>query len=439
MDSAAAPVIMMLIMILGIVSGLPFVFVLGGTAVVATTLFWGWNALPQMVFQSYKVLEDFVFVAIPLYVLMAMILHKARLIEDMFDMIYKWSGPLRGGLAIGTELICAVFGACTGIAGGTETTMGLVALPNMRKYKYDLRLAAGTVLTGGTLGQLIPPSVLMVIYGLVSNVSVGKQFAGGIATGMILVGLYIAYILIRCFLNKDLAPALPLGERATWREKFISLKQVILPLILILMVLGSVFTGVATPTEAAGMGVAGALFSAAVLRRLSWDLFKEATITTMRVSAVIGWIVVAASAFTNVYIIAGGEDFMRSLLTLLPGGKWGVLISTQVILLVLGMILDTVAIVLICGPLFNSVMVSLGFDPVWFALLFMIQMQIAYISPPFGYSLFYLYSVVPPDVKMNDLYKAAWPFIAVQILALAIFIIWPNTVLWLPNLLFKIE
>ena len=158
---------------------------------------------------------------------------------------------------------------------------------------------------------------------------------------------------------------------------------------------------------------------------------------TMRVSAVIGWIVVAASAFTNVFIIGGGEDFMRSILTLLPGGRWGVLISTQLILFILGMILDTVAIVLICGPLFNAIIISLGFDPVWFALLFMVQMQIAYISPPFGYSLFYLYSVVPKDVTMNDLYRAAWPFIGVQFLGLAIFIIWPNTVLWLPKLLFK--
>jgi tripartite ATP-independent transporter DctM subunit len=207
--------------------------------------------------------------------------------------------------------------------------------------------------------------------------------------------------------------------------------------ILILMVLGSVFTGIATPTEAAGMGVAGALLSAVVLRRLNWELIQEATVITMRVSAVIGWIVVAASAFTNVFIIAGGEEFMRSILTLLPGGRWGVLISTQVILFILGMILDTVAIVLICAPLFNSIIISLGFDPVWFALLFMIQMQIAYISPPFGYSLFYLYSVVPKDITMNDLYRAAWPFIGLQVLALTIFIIWPITILWLPNLLMK--
>jgi tripartite ATP-independent transporter DctM subunit len=437
MDSFFPSVVILVIMALGIVSGLPFVFVLGGTAVIATALFWGWNALPQMVFQSYKVLEDFVFVAIPLFVLMAMILHRARLIEDMFDMIYKWSGPVRGGLAVGTELICAVFAACTGIAGGTETTMGLVAMPNMRKYKYDLRLAAGTVLTGGTLGQLIPPSILMVIFGLVANVSVGQQFAGGIAAGMILVTLYISYILIRSFLNERIAPALPLEERASWREKFISLKQVILPLILILMVLGSVFTGVATPTEAAGMGVAGALLSAIILKRISWELFREATISTMRVSAVIGWIVVAASAFTNVFIIAGGEQFMRSILTLLPGGKWGVLISSQVMLFILGMLLETVAIILICAPLFTSIMVSYGFDPVWFALLFMVQMQMAYISPPFGYSLFYLYSVAPKDVTMDDLYRAAWPFIGIQGVALAIFIIWPNTILWLPKLIFR--
>lgn len=437
MGSTTAPVFMMVILILGIVSGLPFVFVLGGVAIISTLLFWGFNALTQMVFMSYKVLEDFIFVAIPLYVLMAMILFKARLIEDMFDMMYKWSGPLRGGLAIGTELICAVFAACTGIAGGTETTMGLIALPAMRKYKYNLRLAIGTVLTGGTLGQLIPPSVLMVIYGLVANVSVGKQFAGGVATGIILVGLYVGYIIVRCLIDKDLAPSLPPEERASWRGKIVSLSKVILPVILILMVLGSVFTGIATPTEAAGMGVAGALLSAVVLRRLNWELIQEATVITMRVSAVIGWIVVAASAFTNVFIIAGGEEFMRSILTLLPGGRWGVLISTQVILFILGMILDTVAIVLICAPLFNSIIISLGFDPVWFALLFMIQMQIAYISPPFGYSLFYLYSVVPKDITMNDLYRAAWPFIGLQVLALTIFIIWPITILWLPNLLMK--
>jgi tripartite ATP-independent transporter DctM subunit len=368
---------------------------------------------------------------------MAMILHKARLAEEMYDMMYKWSGPLRGGLAIGTEFICAVFAACTGIAGGTETAMGLVALPNMRKYHYDKNIALGAILTGGTLGQLIPPSILIVLYGVVTNVSVGKMFAGGLASGIVLVGLYSVYIFIRSLLDKDLCPALAPEERASWREKFVSLKNVILPLILIIMVLGSIFTGVATPTEAAGVGVAGAMISAAVRGRLNRQLIGEATVETLRVTSMIGWILVAASAFTNVFIIGGGDDFVKSILTLLPGGKWGVLVSCMLLLLILGMIVEVTAILLICAPLFSPIMVQFGFNDVWFALLFMVQMQIAYISPPFGYSLFYLYAVVPPDIKLMDLYKASLPFMGLQVIALAIFIYWPNTILWLPNLIMK--
>ena len=226
MGEETAPVFMMLMLVVGIATGLPFAFVIGASAIVSTIMFWGYHALPQMVFQTYKVLENFAFIAIPLFVLMAMILHKARLAEEMYDMMYKWSGPLRGGLAIGTEFICAVFAACTGIAGGTETAMGLVALPNMLKYKYAKSIALGSILTGGTLGQLIPPSILIVLYGIVTNVSVGKMFAGGLASGIVLVGLYSAYIFIRALINKDLCPALAPEERASWKEKFISLKSI---------------------------------------------------------------------------------------------------------------------------------------------------------------------------------------------------------------------
>ena len=437
MSEEIAPIYMMIMLIIGIASGLPFAFVIGASAVISTIMFWGYHALPQMVFQTYKVLENFAFVAIPLFVLMAMILHKARLAEEMYDMMYKWSGPLRGGLAIGTEFICAIFAACTGIAGGTETAMGLVALPNMLKYKYAKSIALGSILTGGTLGQLIPPSILIVLYGIVTNVSVGKMFAGGLASGIVLVGLYSAYIFIRALINKDLCPALAPEERASWKEKFISLKNVILPMILIIMVLGSIFTGTATPTEAAGVGVLGALISAAIRGRLNRQLISEATIETLKVSSMIGWILVAASAFTNVFIIGGGDEFVRSILTLLPGGKWGVLVSCMILLFILGMIVEVTAILLICGPLFAPIMVQLGFNEVWFGILFMVQMQIAYISPPFGYSIFYLYAVAPRGIGLVDMYKASLPFMGMQVIGLAIFIIWPSTILWLPNLLMK--
>lgn len=437
MSEEIAPIYMMLMLIVGIASGLPFAFVIGASAIISTIMFWGYHALPQMVFQTYKVLESFAFIAIPLFVLMAMILHKARLAEEMYDMMYKWSGPLRGGLAIGTEFICAVFAACTGIAGGTETAMGLVALPNMLKYKYAKSIALGSILTGGTLGQLIPPSILIVLYGIVTHVSVGKLFAGGLASGIVLVGLYSAYIFIRALINKDLCPALAPEERASWKEKFISLRNVILPMGLIIMVLGSIFTGIATPTEAAGVGVLGALISAAIRGRLNRQLISEATIETLKVSSMIGWILVAASAFTNVFIVGGGDEFVRSILTLLPGGKWGVLVSCMALLFIMGMIVEVTAILLICAPLFAPIMVQLGFNEVWFGILFMVQMQIAYISPPFGYSIFYLYAVAPRGIGLVDMYKASLPFMGMQVIGLAIFIIWPSTILWLPNLLMK--
>lgn len=437
MDSETAPYFIMAMLAAGIATGLPFAFVLGAVSVISTMLFWGTDALAQMAFQSFRVVEDFVLIAVPLFVFMAMILFKSRVAEDMFDMIYKWSGSLRGGLAIGTQLICAVMAACTGIAGGTETAMGLIALPSMRKYKYQDRITIGTVLSGGTLGQLVPPSVLMVVYGVVTNVSIGKMFAGGFAAGLILISIYVIYIAIRCLLNRNLCPALPPEERVGWKEKFAALNHVILPVLLIILVLGSIFAGIATPTEAAAVGVVGALLSTLVKGRLSRAIVIEAGMTTLQVTSLVGWIMISAAAFTNIFIIAGGKEFMENILSILPGGRWGILICSQIIILLLGMILDNAAIVLICGPLFSPIMVGLGFNEVWFALLFMIQMQIAYISPPFGMSLFYLYSVAPDDIKMTDMYRAAYPFMMCQLVALSIMIIFPETIMWLPNLVIK--
>jgi len=375
--------------------------------------------------------------AIPLFVLMAMLLERAGVAEDLYAAMHRWMGPLRGGLAAGTVLICTIMAAMTGLSATGVVTMGLIALPAMLERHYDKNLAAGTIMAAGGLGSLIPPSTVMIYYAYVAEVSIGQLFMGGIIPGLILSGLYIAYILIRSAIQPNLAPSLPPEQRATWKEKFASLKSVILPTLVIVMVLGSIFIGLTTVTEAAAMGVVGALISAAVYRRLNWRLIKEATLRTVRISGMVMWIILAAKCFTALYIGTGAPQLVQDFFGQLPGGRLVPIIIMQLSWMVMGCFLDPAGIVMVTGPLFCPIVKALGFDLVWFGILFIINMEMAYLTPPFGFNLFYMKGVVPEDITMVDLYRSILPFILMQIVCLAIVIMFPQSVLWLPSLMLK--
>ena len=422
-------------LILFLVLGLPLAFVLGGVGMVGCYFLWGSKGLYVSVAQTYGAMGKFTLLAIPLFIFMAMILERAGVADDLYNMMHRWMGPLRGGLAIGTVLICTIFAAMAGISGAATVSMGVIALPAMLKRNYDKVIAMGCISGGGALGILIPPSVPMIIYATLTGESVGGLFAGGILPGLVLSALFVLYIGIRCFLQPELGPALPKEERATWEEKIASLRAVILPIIIIIMVLGSIYGGVCTPTESATLGVVGAFISALVYRKLNWSLIKESCFRTARLTAMIIWILIGAYCFTSVYTGTGAHELMEHLLLSIPGGRYAILITIQLIFFILGCILDPAGIIMICTPVFVPVIKSLGFDPLWFGILFIMNMEMGYLTPPFGFNLFYMKAIVPPGVTMEDIYRSIVPFVALQALGLVIVIIFPQIALYLPSLM----
>lgn len=413
--------------------GLPLVFALGSVAIIGTYFLWGPQALAMVGLRTFSAANSFVLIAVPLFIFMGCMLERSGIATDLYDMMYKWMGGIRGGLASGTVLICGVFAAMVGVSGASTVTMGLVALPSMLARGYDPRLSVGCIAAGGALGVLIPPSVLMIVLGLYANVSIGALFLGGIPAGGVLMALFIAYITVASTLSPRLAPALPRAERAGWGEKLAALKAVVLPVALIVLVIGSIVSGAATPTEAAGVGAFGAMICAAIHRRLTVAAVTESARITLRLSCMVIWIVFAASIFTALYTAVGAQAMVRNALTALPGGRWGVVIGMQAIWFLLGCLLDPIGIMIITVPLFFPLARSLGFDPVWFGVLFVVNMEMAYLTPPFGFNLFYMRGVAPPSVTMADIYRGVVPFVAMQAVGLGLMMAFPEIITSLPR------
>jgi len=419
-----------------LVLGLPLAFVLGGVSVIFLYFTWGPDAFYMVASQIWSTMGNFTLVAIPLFVFMAMVLERTGVAKDLYRMMYLWWGGLRGGLAIGTLGICAIFAAMCGISGAAVVAMGTIALPSMLERGYDKRMVLGCINTGGGWGILIPPSILMILYSLITGVSVGQMFAAGVFPGLLLMVLTCLYIIVRCYFQPHLAPALPKEERASWREKMLALRAVILPIIIVVVTLGSIIAGVTTPTEAAAVGVFGALVSALVYRKFSWELMRDASIRTFKLTGMIMWILFAAHAFSAAYQSMGAQELIEGMITGIPGGPWAVIITMMVIVFFLAMVLDPVGIMLITLPVFLPIVQSMGFDPVWFGILFVINMEIGYMTPPFGFNLFYLKGVVPPSITMKDIYVSVIPFVLVEIVGLALIMIFPQIATYLPDLMF---
>ena len=423
-------------MLLFLALGFPFAWVTGGLGVIFGFFLFGPNTFQLYILRIWDLMMNFGFVAIPLFVFMANVLRYAGIADDLYEAVYHWLGGLRGGLAMTTVAVCTVMAAMLGTAGGGIAIMGLIALPAMLQRKYNKGIALGSILAGGTLGVMIPPSIQFVLYGMFAGQSVGRLFIGGIGPGLVLSGLYITYIGVRSYLQRDLAPALPKEMRSvSLRQHFGYVRALILPIILILIVLGTIYGGVATPGEAAGIGAVGAMLSAGVRRRLNWGNLKAAVYATLRTTSTILWISFGAITFVATYQLAGGDAFMANIITGLELGPWLTLIGIQIILIIMGMFLDLISILVLTVPIIVPIITSLGFNPLWFGVLYNINMQIAYISPPFGYSLFYLKGVAPPEINTGDIYRSVWPFIILQIIGLALSMVFPQIILWLPSLM----
>ncbi len=421
-------------LVLLLLAGLPLVFAIGGVATFFIIFLWGPHALPVLANRTYMAMDMFLLVAVPMFIFMGAMLQRCGIAEDMYELMYHWLGGLRGGLAAGTVLICTMFAAMVGISGAATTSMGLIALPSMLKRGYNKQIAVGCISAGGSLGILIPPSVLMIILSLTSRVSVGQMFIAGILPGLLLSGLFISYILIRCYFQKDMGPSVPEAERLPPAERIKLAGALVLPIGLIFAVMGSMFFGIATPSEASAIGALGAILSALIKRTFNWESFTSALFITLRLSAMVIWIVFAASAFTALYAVTGANSLVSSLIKGV-GDPWMVIITMQLILFVLGMFFDPTGIVLLTAPIFFPIITSLGFDPLWFAILFVINMELAYLTPPFGFNLFYMKAVVPPGITMMDIYKSQTPFVLLMMLGLILCMIFPGIITWLPSLM----
>jgi len=424
-------------LIVALVAGIPLAWSLGGVAVIVCYLLWGTEGLRLIVYNTFGSMWNIVLVAIPLFMSMGILLGRAGIAEALFETMHRWSGQLRGGIAMGVVVICAIFAAMTGVSAAATLTMGLIALPAMLRRGYDKSIALGSIAGPGTLGILIPPSIIMILLGLIGGVSVGKLFMAGVGPGLVLAGLFIIYIGIRAWLNPKLCPPHP--EKFTLKEKVISLRAVILPVLIILAVLGSIFLGIATPTEAGSLGVVAVLIAVAIHRRFSWKLIKESTIETFRITGLTMWIFFGAMAFAAVYARAGGAVFITEIIMGLGMNRWLIVITMMGISFFLGMFVDPFAIIFILAPICFPIVKSLGFDPIWFGILFVINMQMGYVTPPFGYQLFYLKSVAPPGITTGDIYKSIFPFLGVLIIGMAIIMIFPQIALWLPEQMMKLR
>jgi tripartite ATP-independent transporter DctM subunit len=410
---------------------MPLAWVTMLLAVGCTLLWLGPAGLPLVASRVYGFVSEYIFVAVPLFVLMACILEGSGVARDLYRAMHVFAGTLPGGLAVQTVLVAMIMAAMTGIIGGEIVLLGLIALPQMLNRGYDTKLAIGTICAGGSLGTMIPPSVVLILYGLTANVSIGDLFLAGITPGLLLGGLYVAYVVVRCSVNPALGPPAPLADRQMpLAEKLALLKGLFLPLVIIVWVLGSIYGGIASVTESAGIGVCGAIASAWLRKELTWALLRKALLQTMTTVGVLLWLAFGANALIGIYNIMGGTGYLRGLITGLPLEPLGIIVVMMLILLVLGMFMDWIGILLLTMPIFVPVATELGFDPVWFGILFCMNMQASYLSPPFGPAAFYLKSVAPPEISLQTIFKGVLPFIGLQVIGLLLVLLFPQIALW---------
>lgn len=390
---------------------------------------------------AWGIFLNYTLVAIPLFIFMAQVLDRSKVSEGLFDALYTVLGGLRGGLGLAVIVVSTVFAATTGIVGASVVAMGLMAGPALLKRGYDKSLSAGIICSSGTLGILIPPSIMLVVYGGLTGqkeTSVGNLFAAAILPGLLLSGMYLLYVLVRCYMNPKLGPPIPAAERtATVMEKFtMTMKNFVPPFGLILTVMGTILAGVATPTEAAALGCVGALILAMVSRKLNWTVITQACISTARTTAMIMALFVGGKFFSVVFLSMGGGDVVADVLLGMDVNRFVVFAIMMAVVFFMGMFIDWAAILLVVVPIFTPIAMDLDFNPLWFAMMICINLQTSFLTPPFGYSLFYFKGVAPPEYTMGDVYRGILPFVMIQIFALATMIFFPQIITYLPDVFF---
>jgi tripartite ATP-independent transporter DctM subunit len=434
MEEWLGPLMFVVVMLL-IFSGYPVAFALGGTAVtfafvgVAGGVF-DWPLLYAMPERVFGVMANYVLLAVPFFIFMGTMLEKSRLAEDLLETIGLLFGRLRGGLALAVVFVGMLLAAATGVVGASVTAMGLISLPVMMRYGYDRRLAAGVITASGTLGQIIPPSVVLIVLADQLGVSVGALFMGSLLPGLLLTGMFALYVVGVALVKPAAAPALPPEVRAAAAGTLLRRAMLVMlpPLVLVLVVLGSIFAGVATPTEAGALGALGAVLLAAANRRLRVRALREAMESTMRLTVMVMWLLIGSTAFALVFRGLNGDIWIEDLLTNLPGGVIGLLIVANLSIFLLGFFIDFFEIAFIIVPLLAPAAVALGIDPVWFGVIIAMNLQTSFLTPPFGFSLFYLRGVAPRELRTEEIYRGAVPFIVIQLVALLVVMLFPGLV-----------
>jgi len=413
--------------------GVPVVFALGGISVAITYMMGGANDLYIVASTTYRQITDPTLMTIPLFLLMGNFLLHSGISDRLFVSLNYWLSGVRGGLAIVSVGVCVALAMCGGFGPGI-LTMGLIAVPAMLKHSYNKSLALGSVMAGGVLGEIIPPSIIMIIFAYISRISIGKLFFAGAIPGLLTACLYIIYIIVICRINPQFAPKS--AEEITWKIRWVSLKEIVLPAMLILLVLGSIFWGIATPTEAAGVGAMGAFIICIIYGKLSFKVISDSCLDTLKISGMALWILVAATLFGVVYTSAGAQSMVMEVVQNLEINRWLILAVMQIILLLFGAFMDDYAVVTICAPIFVPIAASIGFDPIWFSIIFILNMQVAYLTPPFGWSLILMKAVAPKNVHTKEIWRAVPPFVLIQLLVLIIVMLFPQLALWLPEKMF---
>lgn len=407
-----------------LLTGMPLAFV---TLLVALIFALGWfgpNAVPLITSRIFTFVNSFVFVSVPMFVLMAGILDRSGIARDLFDAMRLFGGKLRGGVAIQTLFVAVILAAMSGIIGGEVVLLGMMALPQMLRLGYDRKLAIGVCCAGGALGTMIPPSIVLIIYGLTANVSIGDLFTASFVPGLMLAGFYVGYVLFRSYRNHAMAPVADYAS-VSRAEVFRLLKGLILPLLVVVFVLGSIYGGIASVTEASAVGVLGVTLSTVIRGEFSWGMLFAAARQTLATVGMIVWIGLGATALVGVFSLMGGIRFVEELITGISDNRVVILLFMMLILFVLGMFLDWVGIALLTLPIFVPIIMKLGYDPIWFGVLFCMNMQVSFLSPPFGPAAFYLKSVAPKDISLAEIFVGLVPFICLQVLAVAMLIAFP--------------
>ena len=420
-----------------IFTGFPVAFALGGTAFIFAFLgvelgMFDWPLLMALPDRTFGIMSNFVLLAVPFFIFMGTMLEKSRLAEDLLTTIGQVFGPMRGGLALAVVFVGGLLAAATGVVGASVVAMGLISLPVMLRYGYSHELSAGVITASGTLGQIIPPSVVLIVLADQMGISVGDLFMGSLLPGVMLAGMFALYCGGVAIFKPSAAPALPKEARNVHGMALVKRVFLVLlpPLVLILLVLGSIFAGIATPTEAGALGALGAMGLAAVNRRLSWKALKETMDSTTRLTAMVLFLLIGSTAFALVFRGLNGDLWIEHLLTNLPGGVVGLLIVANLTVFILGFFIDFFEIAFIVIPLLVPAAALLGIDLVWFGVMLGMNLQMSFLTPPFGFALFYLRGVAPPEITTGEIYRGVVPFIIIQAIALMVVVMWPQIVTW---------